>query len=425
MAVAPSCAHAQVVTQYFPSLGVGAGELSEEAAQVRATRSYQPLGYRNGPLTVNLDGDERIGYTTNADQLQTGHKSSLINTRGHIGAVRMLNHEDQVHADVSVSDLRYPSRSLENRTTWTANVGGTKHFGHDELGAAFTHLSLVQMPTESGALLILGPVPYNLDDGRVSYLLTTHGRLSFQPEVSVQHYYFGKPRLTGISPFQDQSYRDRVVINEAVTGRYQMMKNSHLLLVVQGTQIKYKSTNEDFPVRSSNGFSVLGGYSWNEAGPFQFRAVFGYQRRIFSSTLYGSLSSPIAQASVRWLPTRLTTVSASVAHGIEDAAFEGIVGYTNTSAELRVTHAYSRNIVFDIHGNLRKAHYPASPAQLIGTPIGQEANNQSAYGGGVSAHIYLNRHVSLDFNYDYMSQSAYMGPLFPTHLVTAGVHFAL
>ncbi|MCH4090398.1 outer membrane beta-barrel protein [Acetobacter sp.] len=421
----PATAHAQVVTQYFPTLGSGAGELSEEPAQVKATRSYQPLGYHSGPLTVHLDGDERVGYTSNADLIQHGRKSSVINTQGHIGAVQLLDHNDQIHADVSVSDQRYPTRSLQNRTTWTANIGGTKHFGRDELGVAFTHLSLVQMPTESGALLILGPVPYTLDDGRISYLLTTHGRLSFLPEFSIQHYQFGKPQLQGASAFQDQSYRDRVVINENLTARYQMMENSHLLLLLQGTQIDYQAGNLELPARSSNGFSIMGGYSWNEAGPFQFRALIGYQRRIFSSSLYGSLSSPIAEASIKWEPTRLTTISATVSHGIEDAAFEGVVGYTNTSARLSVTHAYSRNIVFEVHAGLRKAHYPSSSPELLSSPIGQLANNQSSYGGGGGVHVYLNRHLSLELNYDFVSQSAFMGPLFPIHIVMAGVHFAL
>ncbi|BCK74913.1 hypothetical protein AA0242T_1042 [Acetobacter aceti NRIC 0242] len=422
----PVTAQAQVVTQYFPALGSGAGELSEEPAQVKAARAYQPLGYHSGPLTVHLDGDERVGYDSNADLIQHGRKSSVINTQGHIGAVHLLDRNDQVHADVSVSDLRYPTRSLQNQTTWTANIGGTKHFGRDELGVAFTHLSLVQMPTESGALLILGPVPYTLDDGRISYLLNTHGRLSFLPEFSIQHYQFGKPRLLGNSPYQDQHYRDRVIINENITARYQMMQNSHLLLLLQGTQIEYQTGNLDLPARSSNGFAVMGGYSWNEAGPFQFRALIGYQRRIFASSLYGSISSPIAEASIKWTPTRLTTVSATVSHGIEDAAFEGIVGYTNTSAQLSITHAYSRNIVFEAHAGLRKAHYPSSSPYLIDhSPIGQLANNQSSYGGGGSVHVYLNRHLSLELNYDFASQSAFMGPLFPVHIVMAGVHFAL
>ncbi|MFT8719381.1 outer membrane beta-barrel protein [Acetobacter sp.] len=432
-AFVPRAASAQVVTEYLPALGSGAGELIEEPAQVRASKSYQPLGYRDGPLTVNLDGTESFGYSSNVDRLQHGRQSAAIMTAGHISAVRMLDRQDQVHAEVSVTDTRYPSRSLQNRTTWNGTIGATKHFGHDELGAAFTHMSLVQMPTESGALIITGPVPYNVDDGRVSYLFALPSRLSFRPEISVQHYYFGKPEVAGSSPFQDQSYRDRVIVNESVTARYQMLQNSHLLFLAQGTQIKYTGNTQAFsmtdditaPRRNSTGFSVLGGYSWNEAGPFQFRALVGYQRRVFSSSLYGTISSPIAQASFRWLPTKLTTVSANITHGIEDAAFESIVGYTDTSAELRVTHAYSRNIVFEVHGNLHKAHYPASSPELLATPIGVASNNQNSYGGGVDLHVYLNRHISLDFSYEYMSQSAYLGPMFPVHVAMAGVHFAL
>ncbi|WP_242011449.1 outer membrane beta-barrel protein [Acetobacter fallax] len=430
----PVCGYAQVVDQYFPAMGTGAGELSEEPAQIRATQAYQPLGARWGPLSVHADGAEGIGYSSNVDLLpQTIHRSASIDTQGHVGVVAMFEHDNQAHADISVDDTRYPSRSLQNRTTWNASVGATHHFGRDELGVSFTHLSLVQMPTESGALILVGPVPYNLDDGRISYLIQTHGRISFIPEINVQHYYFGTPSIVN-NPltYVNQSYRDRVIVNEGFTARYEILKNSHLLFLARGTQISYgsaqissSSSDQGFPTRNSNGFSVLGGYDSNEAGPIRFRAVVGYQLRAYSAALYERVTSPIAEASLRWEPTRLTSAVVSVTHGIEDSAFESVLGYTNTQAQLTVTHAFARNIVFGFHSEVRQASYPSTSSKLAGTPIYQQAHNQNMYGFGINGTFYLNRHISLSLSYDYSSQSAYLGPMFPVHVVQGVVHFAL
>ncbi|NHO18131.1 outer membrane beta-barrel protein [Acetobacter oeni] len=423
----PLSAYAQVVDQYLPAMGTGAGELSEEPAQVRALESYQPLGARWGPLSVQADGGESIGYSSNVDLLpQNRHASPTVETTGHVGAVALFEHNNQVHADLSVDDTRYTSRSLQNRTNWTGSAGTTHYFGRDELGVAFTHLTLVQMPTESGALILVGPVPYNLDDGRISYLVRTHGRLSFLPEFNVQHYYFGKPTYTGgVSPFQDQSYRDRVIINEELTARYELLKNSNLLLLGRGTEIRYSNDNQGYPTRNSNGFSVLGGYDSNEAGPIRFRAVVGYQLRTYAAALYPKVTSPIAEASLRWEPTRLTSAVLSVTHGIEDSAFDAVLGYTNTQAKLVVTHAFARNIVFGFHGVVMQANYPSTSSALAGTSIAQQAHEQDMYGFGINGTMYLNRHLSLSLAYDYSSESAYLGPMFPVHYVQVGVHFAL
>ncbi len=423
----PVAAQGQVVDQYFPALGTGAGELSEEPAQIRATQSYQPLGARWGPLSIQADGTETIGYASNVDLLpQVRHSSASIDTQGHLSVVAMFEHDNQAHADISVDDTRYPSRSLQNRTTWNASIGATHHFGRDVLGAAFTHLSLVQTPTESGALILVGRIPYNLDDGRVSYLLQTRGRLSFIPELNVQHYYFGNPPVTdSASPPQSQGYRNRVIVNEGFTARYELLKNSHLLFIARGTEIQYEQSNPGYPARNSNGFSVLGGFDSNEASPITFRAVVGYQLRNYSAQLYGRITSPIAEASLRWAPTRLTSAVISVTHGIEDSAFESVVGYTNTQARVTVTHAFSRNIVFGVHGEVSSAAYPATSSALVGTPIYQPAHDQNMYGFGINGTIYLNRHISLTLSYDYSSQSAYLGPMFPVHYIMGGVHFAL
>ncbi|WP_243429733.1 outer membrane beta-barrel protein [Acetobacter sacchari] len=422
----PLAANAQVIQNYFPALGSGAGELSTEPTQVKAARAYQAQGFQSGPVIVNLDGSEGGGYDSNVDMLPAAHSSAVINTQGHLSVVSRFPHNDQVHGDISVSDTRYPSRAVQNRTTWTANVGGTHYFGRDELGFSYTHLSLVQMPSEAGALILSSPVPYTVEDGRISYLVHTHGRASFQPFVEAQRYAFGRPAtVNNAGAYTNQTYRNRVVINEGVTSRYELMAETHLLVVAQGTEIRYDTPASGYPSRNSNGFSILGGYDAGWKGPIKFRALLGYQMRRYASTLYGKITSPVAEAQLSWEPTRLTSAVLSVRHGIEDSAFEGVVGFTNTAASLVVTHALQRNVLLTFNAQVNKASYPATPAALKGTPVYQVASDQNTYGFGLSGQVFLNRHLSVTANYSYLSQSVYQSAMFPVHMAQLSVHFAL
>ena len=416
-------AFAQVINNYFPAIGTEAGELMREPAQVQAMGAYAPLGKRYGPLRIDADGSESEGYDNNVDCIVGGHSSPVVSTQGHLAAVSRWGQHDQVHGNISVNDIRYPSRSIQNRTNWNAELGGVHNFAHDSIGLTYTHLTLVQMPTDLGALVINRPISYNVDDVRLSYTATTHGRLSFIPQGEIQRYSFGSTPATAFVP--NQSYRDRVLITEGVTAQYEVRQDSHALLVVQGTEIRYQNKLENTPSRDSNGASVMGGYDFGLRGPIKFRALVGYQTRRYRGNGYGTINSPMAEAELAWTPSRLTIVTANVRHGIEDSAFENVVGYTFTGARIGVTHTYQRNIVFSAYVQLQKANYPTAPAFLQNTVLYQERNNQTLYGAGASAEWLINRHMRLTANYDFSSQNTVGTGSFPIHNFLVGFHIAL
>ncbi|MFT8676097.1 MAG: outer membrane beta-barrel protein [Acetobacter sp.] len=414
---------AQVIDNYFPAIGSGAGDLEQEPAQIRANEAYAPLGKRFGPLRIDADAAEGEGYNSNVDRLVGGHSSAVVSTQANLSAVARWGQRDQVHGAIGVDDTRYPSRGIQNRTNWTANLGGVHDFGHDTIGAAYTHLSLVQTPTDLGALVMSRPVPYQVDDIRASYTATTHGRLSFIPQGGIQRYHFDYFTPSALQP--TQSYRDRVLISQGVTAQYELRQDSHILLVLQGTEIRYQNRIDNAPSRDSNGAAILAGYDFGQRGPVRFRALVGYQTRRYRAGAYSVINSPIAEGELTWLPTRLTTVSASVRHGIEDSAFENVVGYTFTGARIGVRHAYQRNIIFSAYGQIQKANYPAAPSFLENTTLYQARNNQTFYGVGAGAEWRINRHISLSANYDFSSQNTVGSGSFPVNAVMVRLHLAL
>ncbi|TWB09357.1 hypothetical protein FBZ86_10419 [Gluconacetobacter diazotrophicus] len=403
-------------------MGSGFGDIMTEPAQVRALEEYAPLGLRYGPLRIDADAAESIGYDSDIARLANGTGGVMETTHARLAGAAVWQ-RDQVHAEISVDDYRFPSQSIQNRTNWTVGLGAVHDFGHDRLGMAYTHLSLVQTPMDLGALILSRPIPYQYDDVRLSYTATTHGRFSFIPEAGINRYNFDRVVLV---PGQlDQTYRNRATITEGVTGRYDLAGTTQILVILQGTEIRYLDRTPGVPSRDSNGVSAMAGMDFGLSGPLRFRALVGYQTRVYRSSLYQRITSPIAEAELGWNPTRLTTMTLSVRHGIEDGAFENVVGFSYTSAQIGVRHNYGRNLVLNAQAGIEKADYSAASGVLRNTILDQIASNQTVYNIGAGAQWLLNRHLSVTLNYNFSSQKTVGYRTFSDHTVLLSAHLAL
>lgn len=411
-------ASAQVIETYFQPLGLGAGGIEPDLTQIQTLDEYSPPGIRYRSFQVSGDARESFGYDTNVDNLPGGHASPVIESAGSLAVVSDWT-QHQVHAALTVDDSRYPQRGIQDRTNWTANLGGIYEFGRDKLGLAYTHLDLVQTPTDIGAIVTTQPIPYQVDTLDLSYTVMTHSPISFIPEVVVTQYHFD-PVSDGQTG-DDQSYRNRVVLTESLTSRYEAAPGRSLLLVVQGTEIRYQDNLLGLPGRDANGGSALVGVDLGSTGPIQIRALAGYQLRKYRSGAYGSLSSPIVEVEIGWLPTRLTNVSLAIRTGIEDSAVESVVSYTYTSAKLAVQHQYQRNIILGAYAQVQDANYPSTPLLLQNTALNQAQLDQSIYSVGCSASLLINRHLRLTANYDFSDQNAVGTGRFTTNNVLVGL----
>ena len=91
-----------------------------------------------------------------------------------------------------------------------------------------------------------------------------------------------------------------------------------------------------------------GGTIWN------VRLLAGWEQRDFAASQYRAHGAPVAEADVVWSPSGLTTITGTLARTIEDAAQEGVAGYTYTVARLAIDHEYLRNVL--LHGAASVQH---------------------------------------------------------------------
>jgi len=212
------------------------------------------------------------------------------------------------------------------------------------------------------------------------------------PSVAFSNYRYAATTIDGTPT--SQAYRDRDVIEGAVTTRYELSPQRDLLFVTRALAVNYTAPQAGQPTRNSDGYQVLMGLSDETGAVWQYRLLLGWEVRAFHAAQYGTRQAPIAEAALSWNPSGMTTVTATLTRSIEDAAQEGIVGYTYSKARVAVDHEYLRNVLLQASASYQHAEY---------LPSGGHANAATL---GAGATWLINRHLRLSATYDFTDQHA-------------------
>jgi len=382
---------AELLATYFPAGVPGYGTAPGVTVASRLHPDYDPSGVRVGSFLFHPQIEEGLGYNSNLFGSGSGALGSwLVGTHPSllIGSDWSRN---GLSAYVGADDLRYLDQPAQGYTNWTAALGGTLSVGRDLLTLAAAHFSLHQPRTELDALPSDTPIAYQVDDVRASYRITLN-RWSVTPSVAFSNYRYAATTIDGTPT--SQAYRDRDVIEGAVTTRYELSPQRDLLFVTRALAVNYTASQAGQPTRNSDGYQVLLGLSDETGAVWQYRLLLGWEVRAFHAAQYGTRQAPIAEAALSWNPSGMTTVTATLTRSIEDAAQEGIVGYTYSKARVAVDHEYLRNVLLQAYASYQHAEY---------LPSGGHANAATL---GAGATWLINRHLRLSATYDFTDQHA-------------------
>ena len=387
--VAGYAVRAQLLSDYFPAGVPGYGAAPGVTVASRARPEYDAPGLRAGSFVLHPLLAEGLGYDDNlfgSNQPKEG--SWLIGTHPSLLVTSDWS-RDSLVGYVGLDDLRYPELPRQSQTNWDASLGGTMSVGRDQLTIAAAHFSLHQARTDLDALPSDTPIAYRVDDVRASYAITLD-RLSVTPGLAFSAYRYDATTIEGEPA--SQAYRNRDVIQGDITTRYELTPDRHMLLVTRALAVNYVTPQSGQPTRNSNGYQVLVGLSDDSDAIWRYRVLLGWEMRAFHASQYATHQAPTAEAVVIWSPSGLTTVTASLTRSIEDAAQEGIAGYTYTRARVVLDHEYLRNVLLQASAGAQYANY---------LPSGGHAGSVSL---GVGATWLINRHLRLSATYDFTDQ---------------------
>ena len=310
----------------------------------RARPLYDPRGIRLGVLMARPSLDLSTGYDTDPAG-QPGRAGSLEFRTAPALTLGAGWGEDRLGLALSADDRRFPADPGLDRTDWTAAAGLDLGFGRDRLRLAATQRALHEDGSTIGTLPTDRPLPYRVSAALASYRFAG-ARVSVTPEIDVAAWRYATASLGGIAVSENDRNRD--IARAGATARYALDPQTHFVVVLRDTATRYTAPAAGAPSRNSNAVSVLAGIEDATDPMLRLRLLLGWEQRVFASATYATHAAPIAEAQAIWQPSGMTTVTATLSRRIEDAAAEGVAGYTETAAGLRIDREARRNLIVSL-----------------------------------------------------------------------------
>jgi hypothetical protein len=391
---------AELLSSYFPVGVPGYGTAPGVTVASRERPDFDPFGVRADSFLLRPQWEEGLGYDNNVFGSGTGQRGSWLVGSHPSLLVGSDWSRDSLGGYLGADDLRYLDQPSQSFTNWTAALGGGLSIGRDQLTISVAHFNLHQPRTELDAVPSDTPVAYQVNDVRAGYTIALN-RASVTPSLAFTTYRYDATTIRGLPAAQ--AYRDRNVVQGAIITRYELSPKRDLLLVTRALDVHYVAPQAGTPTRDSTGYQVLVGLADDGDAVWRYRVLLGWEVRTFRAPQYSMHQAPIAEAAVIWSPSGLTTVTATLARGIEDAAQEGIAGYTYTAARVVVDHEYLRNVLLKGYAGAQYDDYLQ----------GGGHDSRFSLGGGVT--WLLNHNLRLSATYDFTDQR---GTTSPTLLTT-------
>lgn len=370
------------LSEQLPEIS-GTGVMPGVTVLSRQRPEYDYPGVDLGAATVRSEVSSSTGYDDNVLGTSRNSGSVLQQTQVNLGAATNWS-RNGLQASLQASDYRFLEQPKQSYTTWAATAGGAYEIGRDAVAVNYYHQNLAQTPRDLNTALLDRTIAYRIDAADVSYT-TRFGRLQLRPGVQVALFDFDNGTVGG-QPYL-QTYRNRVVATPELRVGYELAPQRNVIAVVRNAVASYRERFAGQSVRDYNDTEVLAGLDYQLAGPFRFRLLVGYESRNFSSRTFKTIQAPVAELSVIWTPTGLTTVTGTLTRRIADSADETTAGLTATTGRLAVDHELYRNVLLHGEGGIDIDSF------------GQGGGSQTLYSLGAGASWLLNRHARLAATY--------------------------
>ncbi len=281
-------AHAQLIQQYFPTNIPGYSTDFSPSVIDRMNLQEQAEGVEYGDFVFRPNLSENFGYNSSALGAPNS-ASSVMETNASL-RVNSDWTRNSIGASFNVDNQRFFALPFANFTNWNAGLGGSLLVGNDTMTIAYSHLNLHLTATELGVSGIVAPVPYGVDDARLSYT-KLFSRFSVTPSFEFENFSFGQAGEP--LPVNYDSLNHHVE-SGGVTTRYEFSPGN----AAEGT-IRVSEAN--FSLEPSSNYSdiqIFGGLDFSGDGVIRYRTLFGFEIRKFPNGTTQTLTTPTFELDV-------------------------------------------------------------------------------------------------------------------------------
>ncbi|MGR8934190.1 MAG: outer membrane beta-barrel protein [Gammaproteobacteria bacterium] len=218
--------------------------------------------------------------------------------------------------------------------------------------------------------------------------------------------------------YQDTATSSGTLLKMSTRSRWEYMPSVRIGYEIQSgheafVTFSYKKVNYDTLVlangagaafqRDSRGYNILGGMELDLTDLITGSVSVGYLSRTYADAKLPSISGMNGFLNLKWRPTELTTVKASISRDIQETTQSDVSGYLSTALSLSVEHELLRDVLLRAGADYAKNEYQGfDPNNPI--PQNRKDRNEDLYGASAGVKYLWNSNISMDFTYRYQSR---------------------
>jgi len=387
----------------FPGVAFAQERGSKLEAEAERPPALEPVGARIGVFRAFVGGDVAAVYDDNIFAQDVGKVSDTylkISPK-----LRLVSDTSRYKFNFSagLDRYEYSDESSENRTDWnvssdivaellrdtsvTFNVGYRRT--HEERGAPDSPVT-ARSPVRYSSFTAGGGLSREV------------GRLQLRTIVDYERLDYRDGRLGNGAPINNDD-RDRQYVAGGGEISYEFSPGYRVYGRALFDRVAYKDPFDDAGFnRDAKGYRLTGGVKFDLTNVIEGSLFAGYMRRNYKDPRFASYGGEAYGASIRWKPSRLTTVSISANRAVQETTQVGYRGYISTNFGVRVEHDLTR--FFQITGGARydKNKYLVV-AGFVPAPISRD---DDLYQADLGLKYVFSRQLSLGVGWDYIKRNS-------------------
>jgi hypothetical protein len=346
-----------------------------------------PKGVEVGDFVIRPEVSEAAGYNSNLLGQPNTASPSLSTSAG----VKINSDwdRDAVGVSANVDENQFFNLPIANYTSWGTAIGGTLTLGNDALSGGYSHQHNFLSAEDLGVTGIVSPVPYSVDDLRVSYY-KLFSRFSITPSFEYENFTFGQSQGAEEINYNGLNHHTEI---GALTGQYAISPGNSVIAILRGTAAQFN------PLAGAtlNNYTDAAGFlglDFESGSLIQYRALIGAESRNFTSSNQPTVTTPTFELDAMWEPTEVDTVTGIVSRELNDPASPFASNQTVTMARVQLDHQLRENLF--IRGSAEYAR-SLSPSNTLE----YSALNESQVNLGARLLWNVARHLDATLSYGF------------------------
>jgi len=328
--------------------------------------AFDPIGIRIGSFVLKPSIDVTRGYETNPSHVPGGKPSGFTNVEG---AAKLQSDwsRHEFGLDLRGSYAEYDSNSTLSRPMLDTKAHGRYDINRDtSVNAEARYLLSTDYPGSPNVPVGFAKLPISESYGSTLGLTQRFNRLELSAKATADRtQYESTPLLDGTS--SSNKDRDYDQLGGAVRAAYEVFPGVKPFVEMAADARKHDlQFDRDGLQRDSHSLTPRAGTSFDIASKLKGEISVGYTTRHFVDATLPDLNGVVADASLIWSATGLTTVTLTAKSTADETVLTAVSGVLRRDVGIQVDHALRRWLIWTLKAGYGFDDYVSDPCTCNG-----------------------------------------------------------